>query len=889
MAASPYDQGADQAHGGNATNYALYQASTDPLVSALATMLDKKLGGGQGIFTDLINVLATNMGVENGSVTAAASIQAGMQRIGGPAAGAGSGIGMINGRDFISAQAASALQDQMKNSMFNKATGVALPAAHNMNMSEIGRLSGHLISSGALFGQGPAFNTEMLTKESIQKKQEAAKRYEKTTGDRSQLDEAMRLVPGEYEVKLTPTMKDAWDKKLKEGANTMRYIKDILGSEALKDLAGSSQLLLGSDFATMKPGEARGRISQIESTARLYHNGNVRSAAASHVAAIRDTAGFLAPEGTDPDEATRLFGGFAGSTAGYVTGIGMSAGSSNVADIGMGVGGRAKGTAEVQRETASDMAAYAEESSEAVALMHVQQTYGNSLSQETKDRIKRALADLGNAGDTDSINAANGNIENIISDITGGGSSGSVLGDPTVGGTKGAISQFDGNTSGMLGGLAKSIHATRNQSNLRSGYENDATSQNIYGLNSDDMGELGMGAANLSKDQFNALQDMLNTEDYSDKVEKNEKLFTDPGVLDALKTAGVDVNRFQELVAGRTGGEMTDIRGKRTRYSGSGNFQGAGDKIDADKQMFKTFIEGNQGGLYDAPGDPISEIVKGLSGGTGVTTRQIMDRARKGTDGQASGLMDFGGSNGKIDPTDRNIEMLKKAFGDDVYKMFGSETNDASLKESLGDENKLTAAYKQMQERGLLTFDKDRTSFLSNGDSSKWSKIANEESKSAMIKRLSGKGGFKFKEGESEAEGMARMNKHLASSFERGLSNKEENGKTQVENLVGGATSGNKGDSDMLNYMIDSGALWGDQKERLSGIVQKDLDDVNKRLNSDGFDRDSEEGQKLGAKQQDLYTLKDKLGGGGGKQNVNTMTVTNMTVINPFSSEKEGK
>lgn len=887
MPPSPYQQGSDQAYSSNATDYALYQAGTDPLVSALATMLDKKLGGGQGIFTDLINLLGSNMGVENGSVTAAASIQANLQRVGAPAIGAGSGIGMIGGRDFISAQAASALQEQMKNSMF-RSNGTPLPFAQNLTTSEIGRLSGHLISSGGLYGSGPAFSAEMLTKESIQKRVDTARQG----GDKSQLEDAMKLKAGEFDVRLTPTMKDAWDKKLKEGAETLRYIKDILGSEALKDIAGSSQFLLGGDFASMKPGEARSRIAQIETVARLYHGGDVKSAAASHVAAIRDTAGFIGGPGMNPEEAAYRFGGIAGATASTVTGLANAAGASNAADQGMGINGRPKGTAEVQQENAADVAAYLTEEKEALALMTVSQNYGNSLSQEQRTRIEQAMTDLGSAGSSKGIASARGNIEALISEITGGDSTGSILGDPAVGGVEGALSKLGGSHADRLGRMSTDILRNRNQTNLRSQFGADHRSQFKFGMSSGDFSELGMGAANLSSAQFSDLQKIMGL-DYSDQQEQLERFFGDTGVQDALGSAGVDFNKFQELISGRSAGELTDIRGMRTRYNGTGNFVGTGDTRLQTEKMLGDFFTRNQAGVSSNTGDPMIELIKGLTGEGGISTTQIMERARRGVDGQASDLVDFTAVNGKMDASDRNIGLLKKKFGDDAYKMFGVEAgNDAGLKDAMGDSAKQEAAYRQMQQKGFVTFEKDRASFLSNEDGEKWKNSLTDDTRSAMLRRMSGDGtrNFSANAGESKEDSEKRFKKMLAGSFNRGFETpgadgQDPNNWNQIDDLVSKSKIDGDGKSssqmDMMNYLLDNNVLKNHHKNRLKPVVEEQFAAAHKKMEEAGWD-EKKAGKETTDRYSALYVLKEKLGGMPQQnQSVTTMNVTTMHVQNP--------
>src|SRR6187402_1368815 len=109
--ASPFDSSSASSMGGMTSDYAQYGASTDPITTAVAAILAKMVGGGNDQIKDILQFIQASAGVENKGVTMGANLLAGVQRGGASTLlGESSGSGMVGGRDMISFQAASALQ-----------------------------------------------------------------------------------------------------------------------------------------------------------------------------------------------------------------------------------------------------------------------------------------------------------------------------------------------------------------------------------------------------------------------------------------------------------------------------------------------------------------------------------------------------------------------------------------------------------------------------------------------------------------------------------------------------------------------------------------------------------------------------------------------------------
>lgn len=865
---TPYETGATSQYNEATGNYATYAAGQDPAINAPALALSNKLTGGTELVTvlqDLGLVLQRMMSQENGGATFAGAVQSQIGRTGVPAYGMSGSVGMIQGSEVVTAQAAKALHQEVMKSFVHPVTGVPTAKAHGLDQGELGRLAAQIIANGGASRGGPMFQHEVMTPKRIEDLQREGRAVRDSGGNTALLDEANSLTVGQSRISLTKNVKQV-TQALEDGAATLAAVREVMTSAGLKDLDATSQLLFGGPMVGGGERAARLRMSHIKATAATSFDGNLKEAAIFSNAGVN-----LMTEGLGSEAQRHL----AVSVAQAADNRALAGQRSSSLDQGAlsayGINVRPRGAAEIQNTSNAALATYANQEEGAIALAHYMSKLGGNASVGDKAAAERAFRGISEAGaDEGKYRQAVANMDDTVLRLTGQ-SRGTYLANN--GGVMGARENTRGEYSDRTGAMLVDLLDARNQGMQADQFRNDTSLAKGLKLSAEEMAVGGMGAVNLSGAQLSELMEkVLKVENPRARAEEIDKFVNQDGVKASL---GADSAAFGQFLAQRgTPARLAALRGM-PKNAATLDFVGRGDRAYEDQRVLDAYITQNQDGRSLNSGNLAQEFLKGMMGDKPISDNALIERARR----DKAGLTQLGMKDNRVEASDANAAALAKTLSEKALADVGLKVGDtAGIKAALADPLKAKTLLEAMQNEGTWIADKNQLTYMDAATTEAQRRGAEDESRNTLLKQMGGEGFERQKKDdgtlESDAEAAARFRKRLNTTLSLAERTRKtsEGGWSLTDKVVARHALG---DTDMLDGMLRSGALDQGRREALLGAVKLQQQDINDRSNAER-DQKVPDPQKLNAlaeRRGRLDTLMESLKGGADSAQTSSMTV----------------
>ena len=844
-------------------------------------MLEDKFGLADAIGKSVAVALQQVLGFQNGGASLAGSVQGSMMHAGMSVGMGGGYSSTLSGNGLASLEASHMLTSRIQDNFFHQ-NGMARSNAAGLNQSEIGQVVSQLIQAGGLHAAGPTAHVEYLTKQRIDAIQAEARTAGSSHGYSYQ--DSLKLQPNQRLLTLGEGM-DNFEQQAEKAVKAVGLLKTITGSKSLRELDALTNEMLGMSIPEFGIDRATQVFSQARMAAGTGFGGNYGAASEYMMASHQFTAGSLAGNlGLDPRDAHargRLMGLAAEANLGLAfSGKEGSADRTNslAALRSRGIFGTDIGAGERQTRTSADLAAYAVEEKEALALSTYLQQHGSTMSDDQKQQLQSALSGIAGASTAEGVMQARSTAASVFATLSGQ-SVGSFVGNAEN--QARLLMGLDGTGRQAMGKTMSGIHNTRMQGMLKSGFEGDASLRQ-YGLNSTAAGVLGSGISNMSKDQY---------ENFRAKVEAGdiagaETLLMDPAMRAALDEAGVDAQAFREELSAMSGkGEVLDVlKGKANSYDGTGHFIGTGARNAAAQKSLSHFIATNQAGSPEARGDIVSEFIKGFVGGKEVRGGTLVQVAENS--GLGVGNLTLDKESEHVQATDANIAAIMNSKSGKAFMESQGLKDAGALRDFLGtgaaNQQKLLQG---MSSSGAFRFDVDKDGnkvmkFLDAEQAQEMQHSIKAQANATILSAVGGEGPegetdderkarfgemAKRKEGESDADYDARMKARLQLTYRK---YRDKNGVLGIAKAVGDR------DTDLHKMQMASAAMTAEDKAELADGLRTEADVVRKSL-EDGKLSPEEADKKIMRLRQMQDTL-EKGNSGPQVMHVHTMHVTTM-------------
>lgn len=781
-------------------NYSILGAQDDPTVTALARLLGSKTGFSQGLFKDLIMLIQALAGIENKGVVMAQNVKGAMQQYGAPGV-VGNTNGFIGGNDVTSMYATEAMRQQVLKSFTNPVTGLPNSSAYGLNTGEMGQAAALAMSSGFQYasGGGPtAFRAGKV--DDLRKQAELGK-------DDQMLNQLKGLDANSY----TTVFNSGWAEKTKaavgQAASVLGSIKEVLGSEALKNLGHTSEKLFGTtNINEFGFDNARKRMTEIQAYGDMFYGGGPEGRKTAAVA-FQTTADFAG-------------GGVYGAhAAAYAQRMAAAGGLASAQNQGV-LNGFGYSKAPVRQEKLAatigqDLNIIKDQEIEQLAMETAIQEKGTRLTETQKNRasaLRQQFIDAG--GDQIKIAKARQGMAALTHDLSGE-----------------SISRFaflHHGKEGMEAGLTEvgmsHLHETqekvlskRLQDNLFSIYTKDKDLHSL-GLAGNSGARLAMAGANLTGANLSAVIKSLQNGGGDLKT----IMANNPAIAQALSAAGIKPEQFvADATQKGKGGAAADamLSGSQRANAFVPEFIGTEAQAQHQQQVLKSMTMGRTLGPLHR-GDLVEEMLKGYYGQHDWTNSELTESLLKkgGKDVTSLKMNKFGisaESKGELEGILGKKGMKEMGIGDD-NKWFDNVDNQIKLAQKLD----TLGAYTVSEGGGRFatkdTLDKERGA-------------KGAETRQKMLTDLSQRGGgnpresiyglhthkshsaiWKEDPNETPEEADKRFKKTM-----RGLVNEKT-----VGGIVDDAASSPTGKSH-LESLLKQGVLGDDQKKTLSEEIKK--------------------------------------------------------------------
>jgi hypothetical protein len=845
--------------GSDATNYYLYHAAnSDPNLNALARGGASMFGGGESLIKDILMLLQSMATVENGGVAMAQNLRAGVMRGGimGIMAPGGQ-TGMVNGMDVASQQAANAMQQQIMRNFTNPVTGYTNHRAAGLDAAELGRLGGYMLNQGIGLNNGPMFQGELLDAQRIKDLQAQAAA---TTGSRREemMRDASRLKVGQLHLSSAEGMSRFSD-MMEDGAETLKAIKDVFGSAALKDLDDTFQQLLGGSLAEVGPRAARARMMGIKTLGTTFFGGDMQAAGTYSLGNQFGGAMSLgAALGVDPTAAKEMFGKLFASIApeadvgGLVGDQGQKAAAAMAAKFGVGM--HTAGAAEISAANQRDMGAITAENSEALALVALQQRTSATMSPDAKKHIAGLLSTMSGASTAEEQNSIRAEMEAYFQHLTGTSTGNDIA---NRGGQAKLMAGLSGNSARQFMKANWDDLQQRNQNILRENLLDEADQNGGLGMGRAGYVAFGMDAANLSNEKAFKIQQAMELSGAARQAK--------------LAELGLSGQFMGQLMNQNNGGIFAQIRAGVTQYDGLENFIGSGQVAESRARMFQDWIAKNQYSDATNPDDFSTGLIRGMLGGKAMTGRDVLERARR----MLLTPAELSLTDGKIDATKGNADTLLGVLGAKGRSEFGL-TNSEDALAFLQDPDNLQSLYGYLGANGSYGIKGGKLSILGAEDTERGKRALEDITHQDLLGRMGYAKANKFerkkdKDGnwESDEDFTERFSTEVINAA-REMTTKQGPGDnanwSMADDLIKKMSEGDEAAAATYNAMVGGGAMehsgvrkeWlkstnklltGLAEEKKAGFTTKD----GKRVEGLEFERYAAE------KEANLNNIRDKL------------------------------
>lgn len=608
--------------GSAGSSYSLFGAEQDPAANAIAKILSQKFGGAEGLIRDLTLAIQALAGLDNKGVTMAQGIRGAVQNYGLPGQSSTGQSMFMGGRDVASFYTAQAVQREVLKEFVSPVTGLPNSKAYGLNAGEMGQAAQIAFSSGQQFaGRASMFETQKLTAEVYKDLQTRAQK-EFDGGDSSLKNELATLKEGDTRQILSEDGKNRLKKMMDDANATLGAIKDVMGSESLKNLDQTMSTLFGGKISEFGLQASRLRMTQIKAMGSATFGGGAegnKDAAAAYAASADSVLSGIAP-GMHPDEARAKFGLLGAHAATYATRQAAAGGAAAAANVGVaagvGIQVKAQNMTEIANEKGKQAGQYMSEESAQAAMEYSLQLTRNGGTEEQKaeaERLRQQMIDAG--ADKDKIAAARQGMEAFVGRMTGM-STGDVV--ARAGGHDKLLSKLTEDAVGNLSRTATGSIEARNQGLMEDAFRTDSKYQTEeYGLTQDEAALLGKGAMNLSDVTNSGLEAVMDDMQSPEQNYANAKEYFDknPGARSALRSAGVDEEEYLRTLSEKgSKGLTTALKQSGRHYAGQESFIGKEDQQKQVMDELAAFNRDHQGGANSTRGDFMEEFLKGLTG-----------------------------------------------------------------------------------------------------------------------------------------------------------------------------------------------------------------------------------------------------------------------------------
>lgn len=783
--------------GTGASDYDLYAAATgDPLVNAVSRAGASKLGGGETLIKDLVMLLQSMAGIENGGVAMSQNMRAGVMRGGIMGVTPGGQTGMINGMDVASQQAANAMQQQMLRTFTNPVTGLGNHRASGLDQAELGRLGGYMLGQGVGLSNGPMFQGEVMNQGRIDQLRKEAQAMTPGHKRAEALREVEGLKVGHLRLSETANMGKFTD-MMEDGADTLKSIKEVFTSSALKDLDSTFQDLLGGSLAEIGPRAARARMMGIKSMGTTFFGGDMQAAG---VYSLGNQNGMAAAIGAgmniDPQTAKELFGKLASAIASEADISGMTGqyGQTAAANVAakFGVGMHTAGAAEVSAANQRDIGLITNENTEALALVALKQRTGATMADADKSKIAAALQKMSGADTVEKQNSARLEMEALFQQLAGT-STGNYIAN--AGGTAKVLGNLNGASSAQLMKANWEDLQQRNQNMLRDNLANESDQVvSATGMTRDQYIAFGMTGANLSNQKAFDIQTAMEESDPQKRQELLDKL-------------GLDKDFQAQLMKQKNGGILAQIRAGATQGPNMENFVGTGQTVEQQERMFQDFIKNNQYSDSSNTDDFTTGLIRGMLGGKAMTGKDVLEKAGKlGLD-----VTKLSATGGKIDATSDNAKALRKVLGAAGMTELGL-SDEESVRKLLEGPGGQQSIIDYLGKEGAYGIKDGVYSVLGKEDATNAKRALEDITHNNLLKKM-GAADPKFaREKDESDESYSKRYKRILIGQMRSMATTSFNadansGWSQMDDLIKKMTGGDKGAETAWNAMVAGGAM----------------------------------------------------------------------------------
>lgn len=634
-------------------DYTLFRAGDDQLATAFAAVLENKLGIPPSMGTEIALLLQSQLGLGNQGVAAARSSMGSAMTWGIPALDSAGRYGVVSGQDIATNLATRAVQTAVRDAYTDPRSGMVTSRAMGLNSAEVAYAGAQALASGGQYNGGPLLQERLVTEEFKQERIKAAE----ASGRKSAIADAKALVVEAENPLSTFTITENGKERLLKITDdmvaTLSTIKDVLGSDAMRDLDGVTRALLGGSLSEFGGRQARLRLTQIQSLAAHSFGGDTRAAAAFSQANAQGVAMGIGGGQMSPAEAYARFGMAGNIGAQLIDAAAIATVRSDKSAGGLYQDAygrplfRTRDVEEAAQTQAVDAGTLTREETELASLGYLLKTGGTADDKKEFEALKRELVEAG--GDPKKVAAVRRKAAAAVRRVSGGSSVASVI-------------ETAGGLDRVLGETAADFQTTAVQAN-QARY-NDLVGENMRrnkmfgtkalgGLTEDEGVAFGLGAVNLNTADRAALKEALGDS------EKVDKLLEQDTVKKALETAGIDVEAFRRVAATKAN-DQTFQTALMTAGSVKG-FVSAGELAEQMGLMDKTTLLKLQGGNTPR-GDILTEFLTGLAGTRNFTDEEMIGMAAP-KDVKSLALED-----GNIVANEKNLKVLQGLMGDKAPK-----------------------------------------------------------------------------------------------------------------------------------------------------------------------------------------------------------------------------
>lgn len=881
-----------------AEDYRLWAAQNDPMVRAGSGFLTDKLGLSEEISDLLMLVAQRVMGIQNGGVALAGTMQSAAVGIGMPTyVSSGGYSGTISGNNVMALNFSSKITEAIQSAFF-RSNGAARYAAMGMNQGEISGVMSQLMRAGAAHQFGPLGRTEVLTGERIEELRQRARK----SGNRQFRQEVEQLQEGQLYTSLNETNMKKFEDYAKKAVRVVSAMKSFFNSSSLEELDSKIQETMGMSLPEFGFDRANALLMKTKAAGITYFGGDMTTAMA-YMNAGSDAFALGAAQqlGMDPNDpmVRNAFKGIGATVMSYRGASAIAGGFGQIAKSGrlrgQGFDVATTEAAEIAQQTQEDTGIIATQETELLAVTSMMQKLGAGATADQRSAADAAIRALQSAGTNEEVIAARAQLGVVFNQISGGQSVGEYVGDAAN--QARLMAGLRGRSKDDFARAAAGARDSRMADLLTEEYANSQYLQQATGFNSDEMGAMGTFIANLTSAQ----QDTLANGDVAG-------LMRDSNVKAMMTRMGLNPDQIQGLAGRLDRNKVNMIAAAANQFEGTETFISYGDLQEGAKQQVQDLLRTSLSGPARPTGDAISEFIAGMAGEEelrgGALTKAALAEGKGTSLWMEDGMISGAGWN------------FKKLMGNAQGKAFleaAGVTNADQFAEYMKDATNQQELLTNLTKSGAYVVDKGKSgdnqfSFLTEEEESEMRKKMQTDAYARMAKNL-GKAPvgvsneeweaglreqFKQKEGESDEEYMTRVRRTISGKFSNYVNSKEGGAYSDLAKTI--AEGGEKGEELAGSLMASSEYLTSNQQTKVMEALSAQAQQVEKdwqKANERGIT--PEEQAEFNKKQDRLKTAMDKVRANMKTQEVavqhtTTMNVTTMNVNpTPKSGNNKGR